>query len=233
MPSKVPISQSNGSGMFPCSGMPEIPEAPLELQQLLEHLKAQDIGERKIRAPKKSNNKLNTKKPKTKLNGFMAYRTFFSQDIYSIKDQREVSSCLGRCWATDKSQLIWKRYATEYNVRPSQFSNMPFLEWLLKSTGNETKQEKEKKEWTKHLKSGSRIQDIYFNEDGEILKSEQMANLFDDTHRTCDNLITDLDFDAAIANGKTGYPIDPIIESIQNSKHTDSNSTKTIYYRNR
>lgn len=217
-PYKAPVSQSNGSGMFAFSQLPDIPEPPNELKCLLEKLKDNENTSKKRRQTRKPTNRTVTKQPKTKLNGFMAYRTYFSQEIYSIKDQRELSSCLGKSWATDKSQLIWQRYATEYNARPVQCSSLSFLEWLLKSTGNESQEEKENIQWRNNVKSGIRIQDIYFNDNGEMMRSEETANIFAQMDKSCDNIITDLDFDAAIASGKAGYPIDPMIQKIQVNK---------------
>lgn len=234
-------AQSNGSGMFACSKLPDIPEPPAFLRVVIDELKSElgsgSIVPKKKRLPKKVNKKSlkqdGPKKAKTKLNAFMAYRAFYSRDIFSTQSQRKLSSSLSKAWAEEESQLIWKRYATEYNAQTSQFPNVPFVEWLMKTTGSETDEQKENREWMQNVKSGLRIQDIFFNDQGELMKPDEVPTTFDNL-KSYDNFISDLDFDTAITNGKAGFPIDPIIENLQNnnSNFFDQNRTYDLQMHN-
>ncbi|CCE86960.1 Piso0_005485 [Millerozyma farinosa CBS 7064] len=73
-------------------------------------------------------------KPKARrtrnLNGFMAFRSFYSRSISNVEHQRQLSSLLGSLWQTEPNKNIWNRYAIEYNTRAT---NQDFVEWLCKA----------------------------------------------------------------------------------------------------
>ncbi|CCE85849.1 Piso0_005485 [Millerozyma farinosa CBS 7064] len=64
------------------------------------------------------------------LNGFMAFRSFYSRSISNVEHQRQLSSLLGSLWQTEPNKNIWNRYAIEYNTRAT---NQDFVEWLCKA----------------------------------------------------------------------------------------------------
>lgn len=230
---KKPTSSSplqfQSTCMFASNKLPDIPEPPSYLKEIIDALRiesAHSNAAKKKRIPKKQGAKnapdrIYQKKTKTKLNAFMAYRAFYSRDIFSTQNQRKLSGSLSKAWAEEKGQLVWKRYATEYNVHAEKFPNVPFVEWLMKTTGKETDQEKENRTWTQNAKSGLRVQDIYFNDNGELVRSNELPNAFERSVKNCDSFIRDFDFDSAIMSGNVAYLIDPSIENLQN--HSNSN----------
>lgn len=229
-PSKADSDASfNGKGMFGCSKLPDIPELPSEFKNVLNNFKADatlnEVPKKTRTVIKKQSSKgavNKAKKKKTKLNGFMAYRAFFSRDVIGIKAQRGLSSCLSKAWQSDENQLIWKRYATEYNAQAALSPDVPFVEWLMKTTGRETEEDKKNREWLQNVKSGMRIQDVYFDDKNELLRSEGVPNALNAEQSASENFnIEDFDFDSLIRNGRTngGFPIDPLIENIQSFDH--------------
>lgn len=70
------------------------------------------------------------------LNGFMAFRSFYSRSISNVEHQRELSTLLGKLWKDEPNREIWNRYAIEYN---SQAINQDFVDWLFRALGLEVK----------------------------------------------------------------------------------------------
>lgn len=74
------------------------------------------------------------KKSMRKINGFIAYRLFYSRSIPSIKYQREFSVQLGKLWINESNKMIWERYAQEYNENILSLSgDLDFVDWLCQS----------------------------------------------------------------------------------------------------
>ncbi|ODV57904.1 uncharacterized protein ASCRUDRAFT_165243 [Ascoidea rubescens DSM 1968] len=72
---------------------------------------------------------------KRRLNGFMAFRSYYSKKIIGVAKQREISTVLAKFWKIENHQDTWKTLALVYN---SQKRNISFTDWL-----NITQQENE------------------------------------------------------------------------------------------
>ena len=140
MHKKLP-NQATGLTTFYISSTPTIPESSLELKNLLHSYDniaiCSSSGEssKSGTSPKKLI-KVKTKisKPK-RLNGFIAFRSYYSKSINNPSLQRQLSKELAQLWLKEPQQNIWKRYAIEYN---RSCENVPFIEWLDSRTGKPT-----------------------------------------------------------------------------------------------
>ena len=101
------------------------------------------------------------------LNGFMAFRSFYSRSIYNVEHQRELSTLLGKLWKNEPNKAIWNRYAIEYN---SQAINQDFVDWLFKALGLEVEtfpipytSTVRNESWTfSSLNNENAVEDIYY-----------------------------------------------------------------------
>lgn len=98
---------------------------PLRLQKLLQNI-SPGYSNRATRSNYKHNPK--PKGKKTKMNGFIAFRTYYSNIGQSYEDQSKLSKELATIWKEDDSlQKVWEKFAEEYNVCGN---DMPFLNWF-------------------------------------------------------------------------------------------------------
>lgn len=104
--------------------LPSVPPASPQLEELLQ--KFPNRIDSHSRATKRRR-----QGAKRVLNGFIAFRTFYSQSISTVSEQREFSKALAAIWAVDADQVVWERFAQEYNFRAR---NENFKEWLINST---------------------------------------------------------------------------------------------------
>ncbi|ONH67106.1 Mating-type-like protein ALPHA1 [Cyberlindnera fabianii] len=104
---------------------------------------------------------------KTKLNGFMAFRAFHSREISTIEHQRGISMSLATVWASDPpSQLVWQRFAAEYNQTVRYEPDLSFVDWLLSmSKGVDSKIDEPTK---RTLSRAARVENIYVEKDGNL-----------------------------------------------------------------
>lgn len=115
---------------------PEIPDVCPELKALINNIHQTNNVSANDRALHNKRLKARLTKPggrskqKTKLNGFMAYRAYHARHVLGNSSQRGLSVAIAKFWAEDKNQLIWSRYATEYNLSETK---QPFVEWLIES----------------------------------------------------------------------------------------------------
>lgn len=111
---------------FYFNSLPKIPKCYKQLEELLLEFNKK-IGI--IRTMSTSQKKSNSRKKvfKRRLNGFIAYRSYYSKNIHDSSLQIEVSKRLAIVWKNDPSANIWKRYAFEYN---KSNENISFLSWL-------------------------------------------------------------------------------------------------------
>lgn len=122
--------------------LPSLPTPSLDLQEILVKFKqatgsfpGDTLWESEMFDMKIPIRKNRNRCKKTRcLNGFMAFRSFYSRSISNVEHQRELSSLLGKLWKNEPNKAIWNRYAIEYN---SQAINQDFVDWLFKALGLE------------------------------------------------------------------------------------------------
>ncbi|KAG7885287.1 hypothetical protein KL936_005417, partial [Ogataea polymorpha] len=108
--------------------LPQIPTTSPLLKRLLTEYGAIDNGKDSLNkvAPKKSS-RHRVQKEKKRLNGFMAFRSFYSRNIANYNSQKALSQDLADAWNREKHQQIWSLYAIQYNHSKSK---EPFSRWL-------------------------------------------------------------------------------------------------------
>nr|AZQ56645.1 MAT alpha 1 protein [Suhomyces anneliseae] len=112
-----------------CQNMPAIPSPSPQLKELL--LKFNSLNDT---TQKKQNNLQGSKSQrksiskKRNINGFIAFRTFYSKSVFNPKHQRSLSSELAKLWKTEPSKTQWNLYARVYNSRDDK--ELQFVEWL-------------------------------------------------------------------------------------------------------
>lgn len=101
---------------------------PRSLKLLLQNI-CPNFEHRTIRSDYKEQNRLKVKK--TSLNGFIAFRTYYSNIGKSYEDQSKLSTKLAQIWKCDISlQKVWDSFAEEYNISES---HLPFIHWFEKN----------------------------------------------------------------------------------------------------
>ncbi|ODV95197.1 hypothetical protein PACTADRAFT_33775 [Pachysolen tannophilus NRRL Y-2460] len=144
---------------FSFSSLPPLPKIPDNLKDKLEVYASKYVTKEKG----KIHQSKVAKKMKKKMNGFMAYRSFYTKNINNVTQQTELSAILAKSWSMDDvNQTIWKRYATQYN---KESSNTPFVEWLHKELnilGGKGKEEINSE--NECVSSNGRMEDIFASE---------------------------------------------------------------------
>nr|AZQ56639.1 MAT alpha 1 protein [Suhomyces atakaporum] len=74
--------------------------------------------------------RVRNKKRYGKINGFIAFRTFYCKSVLNSNHQRSLSKHLAEIWRTEQQKNQWKLYAAVYNLR--ERTDIPFVEWLCK-----------------------------------------------------------------------------------------------------
>lgn len=139
---------------FAATDLPDIPIIPEFLQELLDDLRVGQnytklMDHKRAKKAKRYSNVTPLEYPetsvnssshdsqitivrhKTSLNGFMAFRSFYTQHISAPTSQRELSTALSKAWSQDENlKNIWTRYAADYNSQSCKNGNVPFVSWL-------------------------------------------------------------------------------------------------------
>lgn len=119
--------------------LPSLPTPSMDLQEILvsfNHVKGNGVDEALWDSV--FNTRMSTRKNRHRckkrrcLNGFMAFRSFYSRSISNVEHQRQLSKLLGKLWKNEPNKAIWNRYAIEYN---SQAVNQDFVDWLFGALG--------------------------------------------------------------------------------------------------
>ncbi|TID27169.1 hypothetical protein CANINC_002751 [Pichia inconspicua] len=98
---------------------------PKRLQDLLQNI-SPGFRNRAERTIYKSN--IRIKEKKTSMNGFIAFRTYYSNIGKTYEDQSRLSKELAAIWKNDASlQREWQTFAEEYNASGNE---LPFLNWF-------------------------------------------------------------------------------------------------------
>lgn len=125
--------------MFFFSDLPSLPFPSTDLQDVLVKYNQMNDGGSYVDSLfnplsiKKKSRRCKLRSNKTKcLNGFLAFRSFYSRSIFNVDHQRQLSSLLGKLWRKEPNQEVWNRYAIEYN---NQASNQDFVGWLCMALG--------------------------------------------------------------------------------------------------
>lgn len=108
--------------VFTHTSLPKIPATTDELDMILTTFKSlnRDNTQEKTR-------RLISKFKK--INGFIAFRSFYTKSIRNPKSQRLLSRSLGQIWDHYPNKKVWNRYAQEYNETAEE-QDKTFVEWL-------------------------------------------------------------------------------------------------------
>lgn len=122
------------------SEIPPLPEPSPGLKEVLERFNGNGENARcrrsQVEVPFLGHKKRSRSKTGHRLNGFMAFRSFYSRSVFDAEYQRQLSSILGSLWKNEPKQDVWNRYAIEYNSRASKED---FIEWLTRVLGLENR----------------------------------------------------------------------------------------------
>jgi hypothetical protein len=151
-------------GIFALNALPKVPRLSHVCYSSINKLRRSGSGISNVKGIINAKGQ-SRKRRRTKLNGFMAYRAFHSRDI-ATSLQGELSLQLAKEWMRDPAaQLVWKRYATEFNVFSStQGQNIRFVDWLLRSISDDNYSDISEKNFSNE---SSRVQDIFDPENSE------------------------------------------------------------------
>lgn len=118
------------------SELPPLPEPSPGLQDVLERYNEKRGSDCSGQFLFSCSNHKRKSRSKTghRLNGFMAFRSFYSRSVFDVEHQRQLSSILGSLWKNEPRQDVWNRYAIEYNSRATKED---FIEWLTRTLGLE------------------------------------------------------------------------------------------------
>ncbi|QPG74397.1 hypothetical protein FOA43_001725 [Brettanomyces nanus] len=98
---------------FPSVAVRDFPDPPSKLKTLLEKYKRNTSMSTKVKKPWNIVRSRNTKKQT--MNGFTAFRSFYSRNIRAYKSQIDLSQRMAKIWNEDKKlQLLWCGYVEEY-----------------------------------------------------------------------------------------------------------------------
>lgn len=73
------------------------------------------------------------RKRNRRINGFLAFRSFYSASILDIEHQRELSTLLGKIWIEEENQLIWNKLAEAYNIDKLD-AKLQFCSWICEAS---------------------------------------------------------------------------------------------------
>lgn len=197
---------------FSLSELPDPPIIPLHLQELLDHLRSlQTIP--KIYPPKKrikrstgvvssvgksKENTVNETLAKRAINGFMAFRAFYTQDIFAPDSQRELSTVLSKVWAENKElNESWSRYAAEYNIQRKLNPCLSFVSWFLIVKNGLTG---ERNDWSRSMTTHSMLASV-------LTAGQHEISIDSPFNRIVDVMRTDNDFNIFLSD--TDENIDP------------------------
>lgn len=116
--------------------LPQVPHPSDELRVILDKFCGEDMfldacGKILTDTHKKLGRKCKPRKNK-RINGFMAFRSFYCRSIFNVEHQRQLSTLLGNVWKNEPNKAVWNRYAIEYNT---QLPDADFVDWLCTSLG--------------------------------------------------------------------------------------------------
>lgn len=135
------------------SALPNLPKPSPELKRTLIEFNNEVLRESTRKRKKQT---IYTKKGK--INGFMAFRAFYSRSIFSSERQRQLSVLLSKVWAKDSNQGVWNRYADEYNKDERK---LYFVEWLCDALSIEVKSEVSHQYTSKEPSRSGEVEDIF------------------------------------------------------------------------
>lgn len=117
--------------IFQATKVPPLPKPSIPLKQVLDtlHIGIPSKGKAK-RGPKPKKKKRETQR--RVINGFIAYRTFYSRSLQDATLQKELSRQLGKLWENEPDRKTWDCYASQYNATGG---NDSFIDWLYLKLG--------------------------------------------------------------------------------------------------
>lgn len=115
--------------VFSSTDIPDLPIPSSSLKKLLFEFNNLAQDENIIKHPS-----LARKKTKTlisyKINGFIAFRSFYAKSIPNPVYQRKLSRSLADIWSEEENKEVWERYSQMYKVSKAYLNNKTFVEWL-------------------------------------------------------------------------------------------------------
>lgn len=150
--------------------LPPIPDESPDLLKALDYLESLQRVAGKKPKPRKRKKKQTTSKA-SRLNGFTAFKSFYSRDVYSVC-QGVISSTLSKVWQTEKNQNVWDNYARHFRRYQRREH---FCEWLVKATksGNmcNLSNKSSTQEFSENQKKALYLDDINMTEPQQTFKT--------------------------------------------------------------
>lgn len=152
-------SHTNNIASFRVLKLNSMPLLPPPSKKLLEIFSSASIAH-----PNYCSNRVRSRKEKqkrkSKINGFIAFRSFHSRVIKSSRTQQEISTSLAKVWELEPNREVWNYYALLYNETAK---GEDFLCWLYRNLGIVNDANHSMKQISKINKSHflSKIEDVF------------------------------------------------------------------------
>lgn len=128
-------------GILQVTKIPQLPEPSMHLKQVLDELHTGAPLKLRLQVEKVLKQKRRKRKgsQRRSINGFIAFRTYYSKWLRNATLQQELSCQLGKVWENEPSREIWECYAYQYNETGGDES---FIDWLYIKLGLITAEKK-------------------------------------------------------------------------------------------
>lgn len=116
--------------VFSSNEFPILPMPSDSLKKLLfevNNMTQKQPKNRTLFSPHKKNNSF---KISSKINGFIAFRSFYSKSISNPADQRKLSRSLANIWLGEENKETWESYSQLYKMSKAYLKNQTFVAWL-------------------------------------------------------------------------------------------------------
>lgn len=123
--SQTPRAHQSAFRILKLTELPQLPQPSPQLQEILRLAgSAPSVSRRQVRR------KSGSRKKKRRINGFIAFRCFYSRAAKSSQSQKELSTSLGKIWESEPNRNIWNCYALHYNETGE---DEEFMDWLYRN----------------------------------------------------------------------------------------------------
>ncbi|CDK25789.1 unnamed protein product [Kuraishia capsulata CBS 1993] len=113
---------------------PVIPKPSPHLQQLLDEFEPFVFPKKPAYRVNSTGDMNSASSTRHRINGFIAFRSFYSKSIRPAASQREISRRLAVIWKTEKSKDSWRRIALQYN---NSGSPLGIAAWICLESGSD------------------------------------------------------------------------------------------------
>ncbi|OBA22190.1 hypothetical protein METBIDRAFT_40341 [Metschnikowia bicuspidata var. bicuspidata NRRL YB-4993] len=153
-------SQKATYSVLQSRALPQIPIPSSSLQDLLCKYLFNEVDTNKKLSRIKQGTRYNDTK-KRRINGFIAFRSFYSKTIKGTSHQKELSSKLAAIWKTEPNHQTWNSYALQYNATGG---NESFVSWLNRKLGFDTNIEAKKTFKSYKNLTLKNVEDVFFED---------------------------------------------------------------------